>query len=130
MVDFNNDTTVATPAIDVKRILILQDRQYLKEAIGVYVKARAQGLEADVSIIKSRLYELFLEIRAGVRRHLNPEEYDRLQELVISDEFAELSEAFDLLDTWLDNIGLTKVDVKLKLGGNLAERNKAQGWKA
>jgi len=130
MVDFNNDTTVATPAIDVKRILILQDRQYLKEAIGVYVKARSQGLEADVSIIKSRLYELFLEIRAGVRRHLKQEQYEELLELVVSDNFNDLSEAFDVLDTWLDNIGLTKVDVKLKLGGNLAERNKAQGWKA
>jgi hypothetical protein len=130
MVDFNSGETVATPAVDVKRILMLQDRQYLKEAIGAFKKSEYSGVAADNHIIRSRLYELFLEVRAGVKRHLNPDDYEQLVDYVNSEEINEVLQAYEIIDDWLDHIGLTKVDVKQKLGGNIADRNKAQGWKA
>lgn len=130
MVDFNNDVTVATPAVEVKRILMLQDRQYLKEAIGAFKKSEYSGGAVDLHVVRSRLIELFLECRAGLRRHLKKDEWEDLNELLSSDQFDDVLEAYYIIDTYLDEIGLTKVDVKIKLGGNIAERNKAQGWKA
>lgn len=128
MVDFDNQTTVATPAIDVKRILVLQDRQYLKEAIGAYKKSLYGGLVTETHVIRSRLYELFLEVRSGIRRHLKEDEFIELLFLVDSKDVEDIERAFDIIDTWLDDIGLTKIDIKPKLGGNIAARNKAQGW--
>ena len=130
MVDFNSGETVATPAVDVKRILMLQDRQYLKEAIGAYKKSEYAGMATENHVIRSRLYELFLEVRAGIKRHLNKDDYAQLIDYVNSNEIREVLQAYEIIDDWLDHIGLTKVDVKQKLGGNLADRNKAQGWKA
>ena len=130
MVDFDKEATVATPAVDVKRILMLQDRQYLKEAIGAYKKSVYAGIAADNNIIRSRLYELFLEVRAGIKRHIKGEDYEQLIEYVNSEEIGEVLQAFEIIDDWLDHIGLTKVDTKIKLGGNIADRNKTQGWKA
>ena len=130
MVDFDKEATVATPAVDVKRILMLQDRQYLKEAIGAYKKSMYANIATDNHIIRSRLYELFLEVRAGIKRHIKGDDYDQLKDYVDSEEIGEVLQAFEIIDDWLDHIGLTKVDTKIKLGGNMAERNKAQGWKA
>lgn len=130
MVDFDNDATIATPAIDVKRILILQDRQYLKEAIGAYKKNSFGGVVVEPSVVCSRLYELFLEVSAGLKRHISEKDYKELFALVEGNDFDKAVEAFHIIDEWLDKIGLTKVDVKQKLGGNIANRNKSQGWKA
>lgn len=130
MVDFDSEATIATPAVDVKRILVLQDRQFLKEAMEAYRKTDLSGVNTDTNIISSRLYSMFLEIRSGIRRHLSQKDYERLITLVDTNEFKAISEAYDIMDTWLDEIGLTRIDVKQKLGGNIADRNKAQGWKA
>lgn len=131
MVDFNNDATVAVPAIDVKRILTLQDRHYFKEAFGAYKKEVYKGLEVDTAVLRARLYELFLEIRSGIKRHINNSEiFDKLSKQVLSEDIKDIEAAFFTIDDWLDEIGLTKLDTRQKLGGNIAERNKAQGWKA
>lgn len=130
MVDFNNETTVATPAIDVKRILVLQARNFLIEALEAYRKSKLGGVVTDTNIISSRLYTLFLEIRSGIRRHLSEEDYEELALLVKENDELSIEIAFDIIDKWLDDIGLTRIDIKPKLGGNIAERNKAQGWKA
>ena len=123
--DFDKEATVATPAVDVKRILMLQDRQYLKEAIGAYKKSVYSGIATDSNVIRSRLYELFLEVRAGIKRHIELEDYEQLKDYIDSPEINDTLAAFEVIDDWLDYIGLTKVDTKQKLGGNMAERNKA-----
>ena len=129
MVDFDSEATIATPAIDVKRILVLQARQFVIDSLEAYHKSKQGGIETDHNIICSRAYSLFLEIRSGIRRHLKPDDFKHLVTILKKNTPEDVEEAFDIMDTWLDTIGLTRIDVKQKLGGNLAERNKAQGWK-
>ena len=129
MVDFDSEATIATPAIDVKRILVLQARQFVIDSLEAYYKSEQGGVSTEANIISSRVRSLFLEIRSGIRRHLKPLDYEKLVTLVKGKTAEDVEDAFDIMDTWLDTIGLTRIDVKQKLGGNLAERNKAQGWK-
>jgi hypothetical protein len=128
MVDFNSETTVATPAVQVNGIVILEARKYYIDAYGAYYKQLYGGVDTSSHIVRSRLNELFLIVRAAIRRHITNKQFENLLILINSNDLEDTDNAFDIIDTWLDNIGLTQIDTKKKLGGNIADRNKAQGW--
>ena len=131
MVDFNNDVTIGTPAIDVMRILILEARHNLFESIEKYKRDRANGIGASTATMKSRLWRLFTEIAPTIKR-FKPDEYEALSAFCLDSnksEFNDILSATQILIDVLDGIELTRIDNKVKLGGNIKDRNKAQGWK-
>ena len=131
MVDFSNDVTVSTPAVDVMRIIILEARNNLLESIETYHLRKADGHTPRPSIMKSRLLRLFQEIEFTLKRNLEEQEFNDLEAFVKDFEDTEPEDilgASKIILRVLDTVQLTKIDVKVKLGGSIKERNKAQGW--
>lgn len=130
MVNFNNENTISTPATDVMRILILERRANVIEAIEHYIKLRNNGTDiADLEILKARLFTMYLEVSAMLNNHLKPEEYAELQEQIGSDSFKDLVQAFHKIDGVLYDITLTKIDSKRNIDwSNIEATNKAYGY--
>ena len=133
MVDFNAEATVSTPATDVMRILIIEARENLLQSMETYDKHEADGRNMPTSIMKSRLSNLFRQISQTIKRQLTEEEYNNLRNLIKDKDentAEDIQNAADIIFNVLDTVGLTRIDTKIKLGGDLKERNKAQGWNA
>lgn len=121
MVDFNNETTVGTPAVDVVRILILQRRADVIEALEVYNKQDDSGVDPPLPLVKSRIYSFFLELQGALKRKLckkdkkgknKSNDYDWLIKQLKSNKFDELVDVFLYLNEYLDSIKLTRIDTK------------------
>ena len=113
MVDFNNETTVGTPAIDVVRILILQRRADVIEAFELYHKQIANNIEGSTSLIHARLLSLFMELQGSIKRRCATEK-DYLEVLKNFDslEIEQMKKNFYYLNEYLDSIKLTVIDTK------------------
>lgn len=113
MVDFNNDTTIGTPAADVVKILLLEKRNNLIEALEVYKKFDNRDVQADLSIVRARLLSLFLDVQAAFKRRIEPGEYEKIKIRVLqSKEEEEILEVIYLFNEYLDDIRLTRIDNK------------------
>jgi len=111
MVDFNNDTTVTTPALDVVKILILQRRNDVIEAFEHYNKSL--DFEEDISLVRSRLYGLYLETKGMLENNFPDETLKTLREAVYSPKsFKEIDEGFNIINMLLYEIKLIKIDNK------------------
>ena len=115
MVDFNNETTVSTPAIDVVRILILQRRNDVLEAIEHYYKVDDSGAESDSGIVKSRIISLYLEIEGMIKKRTKDDDYKETHKAIIKIKqsgIADLIKIFSDFNMMLYDINLTKIDNK------------------
>lgn len=115
MVDFNNETTITRPAIDIERVIVLQRRFDCIEAYESYNKHNFQGAGADISDFKARLNSLFWELKSALKRHFpknskGDPSYKDVDEWIKSDNDEDLLKAFDLINDWLDSIKLTRLD--------------------
>jgi hypothetical protein len=126
MVDFNNESTITRPAEDVLKILILERRVYWFDALEFYRKKEDEGIKVSVGLLSSRLLAFYLYVRSTYKRK-HPQEYKELDRLVKSKKNEDLLKAGEIIDDFLDEMQLTKWDTKVRLGGNIVERNKAQG---
>lgn len=137
MVDFNNEKTVSTPAVDIVRILWLQARANLIEVLEYYNKAKFKGSEPDLSIVHARLITLYYEMQAYLERTMpkkadkeNIFGYDELTKVILSESINEdeLKRAFTYLNKRLDKINLIKIDTKQAYNKfNVEEENKIFG---
>lgn len=128
MVDFNNEATIGTPAGDVVKILILQRHYDLLEAVEHYNKQVAMGQEANISTVKARLYTLFIQIQAMLKRRLPSKEYEDFKEQIQSDDDQKILEAIYRINEELDKINLTKIDTKKVYDStNVEKENKVKG---
>lgn len=128
MVDFNSEATMSRSAEEVRSMIILQKQEKLSLAIEDYDRKTAGGGAVPTNYIQARLKALYHTIRPMLRRHWDDETHERFHKLSASKQYTELLGACQLLDEFLDDLGLTRIDNRQKLGGNLKERNKAQGW--
>ena len=112
MVDWNNEATIGTPAVDIVRVTILQRRYDLFEALEAYNKLTKQGLAADNHIVSSRLFTLFLELQAGLKRKWKEPEYNDLLNLIVSDDIEDIKQAIYKLNIYLDGLRLTRIDTR------------------
>jgi len=126
MVDFDNDATIGTPAIDVERISILQRRYDVIEAIEDYKKKRYLGSGNPISYIRARMFSLFIEIQAYLKRILSKEEYGELLNTCLnSKDEIELIEALFKINELLDKMRLIRIDTqKVYDATNVEEENK------
>jgi hypothetical protein len=118
MVDFDNDTTITTPAADVTRIIILQRRYDTIESLEAYLKQKYSGAKPDTHIIRARAHTLYIEILDMLIRILGKEEAERIEELItteydlIEDQERALFTATRMIYKALDHIRLTRIDLK------------------
>jgi hypothetical protein len=128
VVDFNNEATIGTPASEVVKILILQRRYDMMEALEQYNKLQNQDQEADISVARARLFSLFLEIQAMLKRRLTKEEYDDLFSQVESSNKNQIMKAIYSINEQMDKISLTKIDTKRVYDTTRVEKeNKIKG---
>lgn len=122
MVDFNSETTIGTPAVDVVRILILQRRADLFEAWEQYKKEEYQGIQNDISIVRARLFSLFLELQGSLIRKLKEKDYKKIVESMDTDDKDIILESVLTLNEYLDKLNLTKIDTKEKYDKTRVEK--------
>jgi len=131
MVDFNNETTIGTSAWDIVRVLILQRRNDLIEAIEYYNKLECRNTDGDLSIVQARLHSLFNELQASLKRRWNGPKDTRYKDLIDkikSDKFKDIIDAFYILNEYLDEINLTRIDTRKQYDGSrVEEENKERG---
>jgi len=131
MVDFNNESTIGTPATDVEKISILQRRYDLLEAYEHYRKGRMQGVNINLSVVRARLTSLFLEVQATLKRRFKKDEYEEIKSLVFADNLEEedFKKALFIINEELDNLRLTRVDnQKVYNSFKVEEENKIKGY--
>lgn len=138
MVDFNNETTIGTPATEVEKISILQRRYDLIEAYEAYKKGRLGMVEANLSITRARLISLFLELQASLKRRLfkkaegqTKNEYEKLKDSIFADKLNEeqLLKVIFRINEELDEMRLIRVDnQKVYDSTDVEEENKEKGY--
>jgi hypothetical protein len=128
MVDINNETTVATPAVDIERVLILQHRQNYLDGWENYRRKQlnSQLTGKEAADVISRVETLFYQIEPFLGRSLKTEEMEEMLEMLSADRPEASLAIFRRINRELDKVGLTKVD-RPALGGNIIKRNKAAG---
>lgn len=119
MVDFNADATVSASAIDILRILILQRRNDVIDSLEAFNRIGSHSTQPDTSVIKARLLSMFMEIQAMLKRKLTEinkitgkTKYEDLREKVSSDNYDLLLESFIIMNEFLDENRLTRIDTK------------------
>ncbi len=131
MVDFNNDSTIGTPAVDIERISILQRRYHLIEAYEEYKIKKYFGSQIPIHVVRARMLSLFIEIQATLKRRLKKNEYDELRKKVISEKTTD-DEVYELIETIneeLDEMRLTRVDTqKVYDSTDVEAENEVKGY--
>lgn len=110
MVDFNNETTIATPSVDVVRILILQRRNDVIEAFEHYKKTDNEEIE----VIQARLLSLYLELQGLIDKQKDSPKnnIEVFSTKIFEADFGALLKIFSGINMLLYNINLTKIDNK------------------
>lgn len=118
MVDFDNEITISKPAIDIERVSVLQRRQQFIDAYEIYQQDLASNIDrGSKGKVVARLISLFLQTEPMVKRNLDQKDYENMKKLVekksMSDK--EIAETYEKINTVLDKIHLTKLDIHKKI---------------
>jgi len=128
MVDFNNEATISTPAVDIVRVLILQRHSDALDAIEFYKKKTLGGVAYPTDVMASRIYSLYLQNIKPIQRNISKEDFKQLEKDVNSIEEADLIKAFLIINGVLDELRLTKIDTGKKHDTtNVEEENHVKG---
>ena len=112
MVDFNNETTVSTPASDVVRILILQRRNDVIEAFEHYYKMNEGDVTSDLEVVKARINSLYLEIQGLLHKRDENMDEVKFNKEIFNADIEGLLKIFSGFNLLLYDINLTKIDNK------------------
>lgn len=112
MVDFNNETTVTQAPADLLKILRLEKRNNLFEAMEHYYKMELEGQSEhhDFIIIRARALNLVWELAGELERKKKPLKL-WLVDLEKGEE-ARVMEIISELNMFCDEIGLTRIDIR------------------
>lgn len=124
MVDFNNESTVATPPGEVVKIVVLERREQVIEALESYhhMEGAGQSLEHKRDILRARVMALWYEVQAMVKRKTKAAKgteedptYSMVQEAITAAKTEEkLLDAFCWLNEFVDWLGLTVIDSRAR----------------
>lgn len=116
MVDFNNETTIGTPAVDIVRVLVLQRRNDFIESLEHYNKQIHAGVEAHTHIVRARIISLYYEIKPMLLRKYKDKEYIRILEKSMNEgDIKEILLVWELINNFLDKIQLTRIDTRANI---------------
>lgn len=130
MVDFNNEQTVATPPGDIVKILIIERKEQVIEALEKYHLADETGADPDtkLDIVKARLRSLWYELGPILKRKKSVDEYKTACDNIANlNKAKEVREAFSELNEFIDEIGLTQIDRKVWDRTNIEMSNMRKG---
>jgi len=129
MVDFNNETTIGTPAVDIVRILILQRHSDLIEAWEMYNKEKGKGIQVRIGVVRARLFSLYLQLQPSLKRRLKPKTYVVVDKQIReAEKEEEVIKQLYFLNEYLDELRITRIDTKKQYDStNTETENKAKG---
>ncbi len=113
MVNFNNESTISTPAVDIVRILILEARVNVLEAIEKGNRLEFSNAD-DLLTVSARLMTLYYNIEGTILRRIKtPKEKEELIKNITSTDKKKVLEAFVKINLLLDELKLTRIDGKV-----------------
>lgn len=128
MVNFDNEATITTAPKEIVKIMLLERRKYLIDAVEYIHKNKQRGVTPDLALFGSRLLSLFLELYHSLADYYSKDEFKKLKKDVYSDKLADLETAFISINKWFYKKRLIKIDtIKRYDRGNVEAENKAMG---
>jgi hypothetical protein len=128
MVNFDSDSTITTPPVDVLKILMLQRREDVFSAIESYKRDQTKGIESGTAHINSRLWGLWMQIEPSYKKNKSSQEYEDLKIQVESNDINELIKAIYNINAYLYEKQATRWDTKKTYDGSRSEiENRMKG---
>jgi len=131
MVNFESDTLLTTNKGEILNLIILGRRDELLNTFQRYMKARisnSSSIATEEHNLRSSLFVLFLEVEIPLSRRLISQ--DRQEILINLREFvysidvvkpSDLIDSYNVINKFLDDINLTKIDTKKRFDSRLVE---------
>ena len=116
MVNFDNETTVATPAKDVMKIYLLQCKAFVEDVWRNYRKADFAGANPGLFEVRSALEQLYLVMEPMIERHWDDQEIKK-EDILHNIEHAKKDSFLKLIIKFnkvLDKTKLTRIDTKFE----------------
>lgn len=132
MVDFNLGETIGKAPEELTKLMILERRSFIIDALEGYYKFRHQGVQADSYVVISRIKALYYELAGTLERNLNAQELKELKEKLFQDKVTieQAIEVFDRLQKFLDDKHVTRFDTRTQYIKTRTENeNKVKGLK-
>lgn len=130
MVNFDDSSTISTPAYEVEKITILQRRYDLLESVEYYEKLLFSGAgnNSSLSLVRSRLRTLFRQLKPVIKRKITPTEFNILSNKLNSNKEADIFYCVDELIEIIDKLKITRIDNMKDLDTTQwEEMNKSKG---
>ena len=105
----NGVATIESPRDMLKR-LILEKRHEAIQQITRFKRRRDRGTTPQEFKLRSSVFGLFIEIEPSLKRKLNKQEYNTIKEEYESTDIEKVIKTFFLMNTFLDSIGVLKLD--------------------
>ena len=74
MVDFNNENTITTAPKEIVKIMLLERRKYVIDALEYIYKKKMSGIKADIGLLGSRIISLYFEMNKPLSQFYKEEE--------------------------------------------------------
>ena len=113
MVNFENDAIVNVPAKKLVTLIYLQRSEWLQDAWEQYYIQLSSNIDEAQSkgIVKARLISLFKRLRPVLIASLKEDAFRELDGLIRSDDVLSWETATDMLEDFLYNKNITKIDM-------------------
>jgi len=131
MVNFESDVLLTTNKGEILNIVILGRRDEVLNTFQSYMRARisnSSSIATEENKLRASLFVLFLEIEIPLSRRLLSNDkrqvLDELKEFVYSIDLVkpeDLIKSYNVINKFLDDINLTKIDTKKKFDSRLVE---------
>jgi hypothetical protein len=133
MVDFNKDSMISKPPIEIINLIIVEHWYNFRLAYEYFVKHKINNASIGFADCRCRLTSLFLCVIELLKKRLPKEEYEMLYikclDLNINLTSREVLECYIIINRVLDEAGLIKVDTKPFINrSRIEESNQALGY--
>lgn len=131
MVDWNNETTVGIPALDVMRIYLLEKKADCEEAWRWFRDKDFEDVEQSLAKVKSRLEVWYFVMEPMIQRHWkgnwNNTKIDikDIEKQIENGETKDIRNIIKAFNSLLDYLKITRLDNKRTYdSSNIEEENK------
>jgi len=133
MVDFNSEGTISKPPKEIVQLIIIERLYNFLEADEHYTKTLLNGASLGSAVCRARLRSLFLVCHEMLKRKCEKEDYEKLRKYCLNlkhkPEEDDMMDAFMIILTVLDKLGLIKLDTKPVINRHRTEEaNKQHGY--
>lgn len=128
MVNFEDSTTVATPPHDILRILVLQRRDSVLDAIEHYDRALLRSTALPLDLVRARIKALYEDVREPLEKSINKDDLEKIKAALKKKEYDLLYDAWGIISRFLYDKKLTQWDAKVQYDSTRAEyENRLKG---